>query len=213
VRSSRPIPGNPWPHDMQITVQDDSQALLELLWLREAWRLDPVGDDLPPRLVDTPSAVDGSARPTAPIGMWRERWPELWRECLHHSAKRPDADALQRLHASEPGSNERARLLRELVGPSWREDVGSDALTEQTARWMRRLSEQRVRRSRLPAREQPEHAALDALIPAWRSGLATIVQIPCQGTYTRVIGSHALLVTSETRSDPVRYREALTVFP
>jgi hypothetical protein len=198
---------------MQITVMDDSQALLELLWLREAWGLDPVGEDLPPRLVDTPSPVDGAARSAAPLGMWREKWPELWRECLHHSAEPLDLDALERLHASEPGSDERGRLLRELAGPSWREDVGLDALTEQIAQWMRRLSEQHVRRSRLPASEQPEHAALDALIPAWRSGLTTIVEIPCRGTYTRVIGSRALLVTSETRSDPARYREALAVFP
>ena len=212
MRSSRPIPGNPWPHDMEITVKDDSHALLDLLWLREAWRLEPVGDDLPPKLTATPSPVDAPTRSAAPIGMWRARWPQLWRECLDHSGKPLNRDVLERLHASAPRSNERARLLRELVGPSWREDVGPDAFTEQSAPWMHALYEEQVESSRLPLREQPESAALDVLIPAWRSGLTTVVQIPCRGTFTRIIGRHALLVTSETRSDRLRYREALAVF-
>src|SRR4051812_40899132 len=52
VRSSRLIPGNPWPHDMVIYVEDSADTLLELLWVREAWRLEPAGEDLPPRLID-----------------------------------------------------------------------------------------------------------------------------------------------------------------
>jgi len=54
VRSSVPIPGNPWPHDMVITVDDDPVSLVELLWVRDAWGLQPLHDDVPPPLVDSP---------------------------------------------------------------------------------------------------------------------------------------------------------------
>lgn len=37
MRSVHQIPGNPWPHDMTITVEDRPAPLLELLWLREAY--------------------------------------------------------------------------------------------------------------------------------------------------------------------------------
>jgi hypothetical protein len=60
--------------------------------------------------------------------------------------------------------------------------------------------------------EQPERVALDALISAWQSGLTKIVEIPCHGTFTRVVGTHALLVTAETRADAARYRKALAEF-
>lgn len=36
MKSMFPMPGNPWPHEMLFTIEDDSAALLELLWLREA---------------------------------------------------------------------------------------------------------------------------------------------------------------------------------
>lgn len=197
---------------MVITVEDDSQTLLELLWIREAWQLHSVGDDLPPTLVDTPTIVDGQRRVGAPIAAWQDAWPGMWDACLRHAAAVRDPKVFTRLHSSETGSDERARLLNELSGPSWRDEFGSDALTPEAAQWMHMLFRQRVDRSRQPVSEQPEHAALEALVPAWRRGLTKLVQIPCRGTFTRVVGAHALLVTGETRADPTRYRKALTEF-
>ena len=46
------MPGNLWPHDMLITVEDDPHVLVDLLWIRETWNLHPLGDDLPPSLSD-----------------------------------------------------------------------------------------------------------------------------------------------------------------
>ena len=40
--SSSPMPENPWPHDMLITT-DHPSPLFELLWVREAWGLQPAG--------------------------------------------------------------------------------------------------------------------------------------------------------------------------
>jgi len=50
------------------------------------------------------------------------------------------------------------------------------------------------------------------LIPAWQAGLSKTITIPYQGSYTRVIGQHTLLVTDETREDHRRYSEALKQF-
>lgn len=57
MHTTQPIPENPWPHDMVISVQDDPDTLLSLLWIREAWRLNPEGADLPPQLTDTPTPI------------------------------------------------------------------------------------------------------------------------------------------------------------
>ena len=212
MRSSTPLPGNPWPHDMVITVEDDSQALLELLWIREAWQLRPGGEDPPPALVDTPAFMGGSQRSAAPIEEWQDAWPAIWAAALDHDGTPRDPEVVARLHDSAIGSDDRARLLRELFGPSWRDGRGSEALTEEAQSWMHTLFLHRVERMPPTVEEQPEHAALAALIKAWQSGLTKIVEIPCIGDFTRRIGTHAILVTAETRADPERYRAALDEF-
>lgn len=212
MQSSIPTPGNPWPHDMVITVQNDSQILLELLWVREAWQLYPIGDDLPPALDDAPPLVSASQRDAAPIAEWGAAWPRVWAEALHHAGTPDDPETLARLHDSALGPDERARLLRDFVGPSWRDDVGAEAMTEESEMWMHAQYLRRVERRPRTVEDQPEHAELGAVVSAWRSGLTTIVEIPCAGTFTRRIGPHALLVTTETRADPDRYRAALATF-
>ena len=81
MRSSTPIPGNPWPHEMTLTVEDRPNQLLELLWLREAYALRPEGDDLPPMLVQTPeratAAIDDATR-----AEWEATWARLWAETV-----------------------------------------------------------------------------------------------------------------------------------
>ena len=212
MRSSRPIPGNPWPHDMVITIDDDLQQLLELLWIREAWQLRPVGEELPPELVDTPSLVDESTRSSAPIAQWQAAWPGIWEASLRHAGTTRQPEIFEKLRRSENGSAERAGLLRELGGPSWRDGFGSEALAAGARQWIEALARRRMDRFQRPPNERPERASLDALISAWRSGLTKIVEIPCRGSFTRVIGAHALLVTAETRANAERYSEALARF-
>ncbi|HWD62851.1 MAG TPA: hypothetical protein VG369_10175 [Humibacter sp.] len=210
--SSYPDPDNPWPHEMVLTIEDTSHELLELLWVREAWLLEPVGEDLPPALVEAPTSVTVSKRAKAPIAEWQDAWPELWHACLHHAGTPIEPRTIERLKASVLASDERVRLLTELTGPSWRDRFGGDAFTEGYARWERDFFERHRERSSLPYNEQPEPLALDALVPAWRLGLTKIVQIPCRGTFTRVVGPHGLLVTAETRANPDHYRTALEQF-
>lgn len=211
--SSEPMPGNPWPHDMMITIEDDLQQVLELLWIREAWVLEPEGPDLPPLLVDTPAPLDASVRAAAPVEAWREAWPRVWGAVLAHAGNIRDADILERLQQSADRSDERAQLLLELIGPSWQDALGAAAGPDDLQQWMHAQFERRVSR-RHPVRleERPERAALDALIPAWHCGLTKVAEIPCAGTYTRRIGEHTLIVTAGTRADTARYAEALAPF-
>ncbi|MGJ4843578.1 hypothetical protein [Leifsonia sp. Le1] len=205
------MPGNPWPRDMLITIDDDLQSLLELLWIREAWLLDPHGDDLPPLLVDSPALLGAGQRESAPIAAWEEAWPDVWEQVLRHAGTIRDPGIFDRLQATANGSDERAELLRELVGPSWREEFGDEAITPDAEQWMHAQFERRKARLTDPG-AQPERSSLAALVEAWTCGLTKVVEIPCIGTFTRRIGSHAILVTAETRASPERYSAALREF-
>jgi hypothetical protein len=208
------MPGNPWPHEMLITIEDDSNVLLELLWIREAWELNPGGQDLPPLLADSLTPLPPPASAPAPdrVATWRAAWPAIWDACIHHAGLIRDSSAFERVRETAVGSHERDQMLRELFGPSWREEFGDEALPEQYAAWAEARFEAQSLRLHRSLEEDPERVSLAALIPAWQAGLTKIVTIPCRGSYTRIIGAHTLLVTEETRSKTRTYSEALAQF-
>jgi hypothetical protein len=212
MQSSRPMPENPWPHEMLITIEDDSHVLSELLWIREAWGLDPSGVDLPPVLIDPPARPLASAVASGRVATWRAAWPAMWDACVHHAGLIRDPTGLERLRETTGGSPEREHMLRELFGPSWRDEFGDEALTEQYTAWAEARFEAQSRGRSRSLDEDPERASLATLVPAWRAGLIKIVTIPCQGSYTRIIGAHTLLVTEETRDNARTYSEALAQF-
>lgn len=210
--SSVPIPGNPWPHDMVLTIEDDSQTLLDLLWVREAWSLQPAGDDLAPLLSVTPVGAHNEAVPVDKIAEWQEAWPSIWQACLQHAGQIRDATVFEQLHGTAIEADERASLLHELLGPSWRDAFSDEAFTDQYLVWNQAQFEVNSHRRYQSSEEEPERVSLAALIPAWQAGLSKVVVIPCRGSFTRVIGQHTLLLTAETRDDPKRYSEALELF-
>ena len=210
--SSFPIPGNPWPHDMVLTIENDSQTLVDLLWVREAWSLQPAEDDLAPLLSVTPVGADNEAVPVGKIAEWQEAWPSIWQACLQHAGQIRDATVFEQLHGTAIGADESASLLQELLGPSWRDTFNDDAFTDQYLVWNHAQFEINSHRQHQSLEEEPERASLAALIPAWQAGLSKVVVIPCIGSFTRVIGQHVLLLTAETRDDPERYSEALRLF-
>jgi hypothetical protein len=197
---------------MVITVEDDPSALVDLLWIREAWNLRPVGDDLPPSLLHGSVSAHAETESSDRITTWQDAWPSIWHACVHHAGLLSDATVFDQLQETADGSPERVRLLNTLFGPSWRDEFGDEAFTEQYEIWNQSRFEAQTRRHPLSFDEEPERVSLAALIPAWEAGLSKIVTIPCQGSYTRVIGRHTLLVTEETREDPRRYSEALKQF-
>lgn len=210
MHSARHMAGSPWPPGMVITVDDNPEPLLELLWVREVFGLQPRGSDLPPALDDPPpSTGEGVGEPTA---AWDEAWPGIWRACLDHAAITRDQAVLgemfDRLSRTDSDSPERAQILRQWRGPSWRDRFGSSAFTERYISWRDRSRGSHT----TGAVNDPEGSVVDPLIRAWEAGLTKVVQIPCRGSFTRVIGPHALLVTARTRADLAGYREALGAF-
>jgi hypothetical protein len=212
MRSTTPIPGNPWPHDMVITIQDDTNTLLELLWIRAAWGLRVSGTHVPPPLAD--ASVDALPLIASPeqIGLWEAGWPSMWDACVRHAAVDFDKSIFDAVRASPTDSAERALLLRGLGGPDWRDEFGNDALPAEWKAWNITRFDQRAANRPTSLDSDPERMALDALIPAWEAGLTRLIVIPCEGSFTRRVSDNALLLTEETRDDPSRYADALAGF-
>ena len=212
MKSFRPIPGDPWPHDMSITVEDRPHQLLELLWLREAYALHPDGDDVPPLLVEAPApaamVIDDGTR-----GTWQAAWPRIWNAVAEHAGRDLDPRLFDAIRDQPAGSAEREAILRDMFGPTWDDEFGRDALDDPSLRaWdengMRALN------ASLPRafEDIPERRDLAALVSAWRAGLTKIVTIPSRGEHTRRLGPNSLLITASTREDSDRYRRALGSF-
>ncbi len=207
MRSASPIEGNPWPHDMVISVDDGPHQIMELLWVREAYALQPAGD-LPPQLVDTPPTTGE----TDQRDVWEAAWPELWDAVVRHSSGIIYHSRFEALRSTADGSPERAELLLQMRGPTWRDRFGDTPFDQSYRSWTERRFHERTARQPRSLAESPERRSLDALIPAWEAGLAKIITIPCRGEHTRVIGDSALLMTEATRADPERYAAALRTF-
>jgi len=58
--------------------EDRPNALLEMLWIREAHNLCLDGVDLPPLLVDTPAGPIERVASAAERSEWERAWPKLW---------------------------------------------------------------------------------------------------------------------------------------
>jgi hypothetical protein len=213
MRSSRPIPGNPWPHEMGITVEDRPSTLLELLWIREAHDLHLNGADLPPLLVDTPEGASGAGASEAERVEWEMAWPRIWHAAVEHVGRDQDPGLFKRLQQTANGSPEREKILHEMVGPSWRDRFGDAVFDDDSYHdWSRRGTDAHLSSMRQGMTQSPEHRDLDALIQAWRAGLTKIVTIPCRGEYSDKITPNGLLMTDATRNDSDSYQRALDSF-
>lgn len=200
--------GDPrWPDDMAITIEDHPTFLLELLWIRDAYGLQPAGD-APPLLVDAPAAV--GATPDAAV--WEAAWPGIWDGAVRHAATGIEPGLLEAIDRAALGSTERHELFERLLGPRWVMRFGGSALELGFLGWNDRHVDRLLRRWPRRPEDEPEWEALAALVPAWRAGLTRIVTIPCHGEHTRRIGASALLMTDATREDPARFAAALEAF-
>ncbi|PSL37485.1 hypothetical protein CLV49_1092 [Labedella gwakjiensis] len=203
MRSSSPDPGNPWPHDMQIGI-DQPFDLVALLYARHVRGLHV--DDLPPidPVPDAPvDPVDDGERSDVER-RWRRDWARAWERFAPPSTVVREPD------------DETARALAELTDEElWEWASGAsepwvrDGDSADFGAWR---SSQR-KDHRLPLAEHPERVCLDALVPAWRSGLRTIVELPLRGFFADRVGSTHLVVSHATRHDPALYRRALRAAP
>ncbi|MDR7113744.1 hypothetical protein J2X03_003644 [Microbacterium trichothecenolyticum] len=198
---------------MGITIEDRAETLLELLWIREAYDLRPEAVDLPPALavplgrgrLDAPSA---EAR-----AEWTSGWPALWVAVVEHAGKEFDPAVHERLSQTTNGSTERLELLQEIVGPSWRGRYGPEALEQSAYReWSHATFQAKLASRPADLEGKALRRDLDAVVAAWRSGMTKIITIPCNGDYTRRVGDNALLMTEQTMTSSVSFRNALGAF-
>ncbi|PPF54456.1 hypothetical protein C5C13_13835 [Clavibacter michiganensis] len=197
MRSTRPIHGDPWPHDMVLRIEDEPRELTSLLFVREAWGL--AIDDVP--ALDGTLDVGTSARPSGldeaeVVKRWRTEWARVWpRMALISEAMRaPEGEAM--------------RLLREIATDA--QDAGAlgdaDGVDREAFEvWHIGLRDDH----RLPLAEHPERICVTALAGAWRAGLETIVQLPYAGFFAERIDPATLVVSRVARHDPDMYRRAL----
>ena len=213
MRSNAPIPGDPWPHDMLLTVEDRPHALLELLWIREAHALQLQGEDLPPLLLDTPAPIQNAALSTDTRDEWASAWPRIWHAVVAHAGPDLDSRLFVELQATANGSTERASLLHRIVGPCWRDEFGDSAFENDSySAWSQVGMDAQLAAMSTRIEDSPERRDLPPLISAWHAGLTKIVTIPCSGEYTRRISENALLMTDGTRANSDSYRRALNTF-
>ena len=213
MRSIHPIEGNPWPHDMVLTIEDRPSALLDLLWIRETYQLNPSGDDLPPLLSASHAVIQENGIERETRIEWESAWPRLWHSALAHAGTDVDPGLFDAVSRTTAGSAERLELIGRMFGPTWRDAIGPEAFdTDAYVEWSRRGMD--AHHAALPKGldESPERRDLEAVIPAWRAGLTRVVAIPCAGVHNRKVGSNALLVTTATRDDSAGYRRALGTF-
>ena len=213
MRSNAPIPGDPWPHDMMITVEDRPNFLLELLWIREAYALKVDGEDLPPLLSDPPASVQNAAVSTVAREEWAGAWPRIWNAVVAHVGPDLDPGLFVEIQATANGSVERADLLQRIVGPSWRDEFGDSVFDHDSySTWSQAGMDAHLTATPTRLEDDPERRDLPALVSAWHAGLTKIVTIPCSGEFTRRISENALLMTAATRADSDSYRRALSAF-
>lgn len=211
MRSSHPIPGNPWPRGMTMTTDDRPTTVNELLWVREAFDLTVAGD-APPPLLDSPAPASRSLTESE-RARWAAAWPDVWTAVVEHAARPHDAEAMDRLMRQDTPVEERPALLARLAGPSWRDAFGDEVFDDPSHRAWDEQSFASIRSALPPNYEaQPERRAVDHLAAAWRRGLGKIIVLACEGTFVRSVGSSGLLVTTGDRDDNRSYREALASF-
>ncbi|HEV7566069.1 MAG TPA: hypothetical protein VGO31_08950 [Microbacteriaceae bacterium] len=197
------MPGNPWPHDMTITVEDGPTFLVDLLFVRSVWELNPAG--VPPLAREPDPGT--STRPWRPgvedlERLWLIDWQRAWTEFEDdRSVRIPDAVVLRQIADSsdeELWDAFSARRPSEL----WY-SVGMDR--DAANRWRISLADDHRR----PLAETPEWQALPALIHAWQQGVDTIIQLPYSGHHVERLNRTHLLVSQETRHNKDLYTDAL----
>ncbi len=200
MQSNQPIPGNPWPQEMIIAVEENPDRLTFLLFLRAAWGI--AADAVLPELERPPAPGRSAPPPTASVDEWSVRWKFEWLAAWSRLSM-PDRTI--------PWTEEEIDRLDPLDvhAPGWRETYGMDGVDE--AAWhVWSASLERHPHAR-PLAEQPERVSLDSLVPAWRTGLKRILVLPFAGYFAERVAAECLVVSAETRNDAAMYSRALSL--
>ena len=195
-----PRSDNRWPHDMVISVDDHPLSLNLLLFVRHAWSIARNFDV--PSLSPTPNPGASKAPPTASIDEWSDRWRIAWDRAWDwyriqdpDRSKHPTQELMRKV--LRPGQD-----LHPLIPPLWTTEYDWDGLdTEAFSNWQKVLS-------RIPPSDV-ERKVLPDLIPAWESGLDTVIVLPYAGYFAKRVTRRHLAVSATTRNNTTTYSRAL----
>lgn len=205
MRSTRRMPGNPWPHDMMIRIDDWPHAVNLLLFVRYAWGLAPDADV--PALDPEPQPGTSSAPPQASLDEWSRRWERQWQRtwewhAMHEPATLPTPELLRTVN--RPG-----QPLNPVIPPHWFAEYGDAGVDRKALTgWEGQLM---PIHGRQPVSETPERVCLPALISAWETGVEELITPPYVGYFARRISRRVLVVSRTTRETPEFYNKALAM--
>lgn len=198
MHSSDDMTGNPWPHDMQVGVEECWPPLIYLLFVRSAWRLDI---DAVPRLDSEPDPGSSHRPEELDVDAARRRWLAEWQRAWTHfdppSVRVSTPDETTQHLLDTLTDDELWQATSTWPSDFW--DAGIDR--EACERWRSSMA--------APLGDLPENRVVPALAEARRAGLTTVIQMPYIGSFALRINQEHLVVSPTTRNDPDLYGRAL----
>lgn len=185
---------------MIISVDDHPLSLNQLLFVRHAWNI--AGDVDVPSLSPAPDPGASRVPASASADEWSDRWRIAWdRAWDWYRIQNPDrmqhpTPELMR-QVLKPGQE-----LHPLIPPLWTTEYDWEGLDgDAFSSWQKDLSQ-------IPPSDV-ERRTLSDLIPAWESGMDTVIVLPYTGYFAKRITRRHLAVSAATRNDPTTYSRAL----
>lgn len=204
---SNPWAKSSWPHDMTLTVEDHPLALNLLLFIRHSWVIAADADI--PELLPAPAPGTSKAPASASISEWENRWRTAWERAW---AWYQIADPSWPQYPTQASMRQMQETLRQImrpgqplhprVPPLWTSEYEWDGIDQDAFNaWDQSLA------TKVPT--DAERRNLPSLIPAWESGLDTIIVLPYEGYFAQRVTRRHLAVSASTRNDPDSYSRAL----
>lgn len=208
MRFNNPLARNPWPRGLVIGVNTHPFELNLLLYIRHAWKL--ADDANIPDLAPQPNAGNSQAPDTATHAEWERRWYTAWdRSWTWYQNDYNPSQPLDSSPEDERLWKEAMHRVRQpgqplhpIAPPLWTSEYGWAGIDlEAFNTWDGSLA------PRPPI--DAENPNLANLIPAWESGLESIIVLPYAGYFADRVTPRHLAVSAFTRSDPTSYSQAL----
>jgi hypothetical protein len=148
MRSVHELPGEPWPHDIVISV-DQPNNLLTLLFVREVW---DIARDVDIPELAPPPAPGNSMRPESPSPeVWSERWVETWNAVW---AWYVDGGGVHYRDAARIDPQAALAELAANLPPMWERRFGSEGIDHDALwQWMQTLHD-----APRPCTMRPDHS-------------------------------------------------------